>query len=72
MLDLRGCSGFSLVAVNRGYSLVAVGRLLITLASFPAEYRLYDVRALIVVVLGLSSGNSRTLEQRVSHCGALA
>lgn len=33
VLDLRHCAGFTLVVGSGGYSLVVVGRLLITLAS---------------------------------------
>jgi len=32
-----GCTGFSVVATSRGYSLIAVCRLLIAVASLPAE-----------------------------------
>ena len=35
-----GCTGFSLVEVNGGYSLVTVRRLLIVLASLVAEHEL--------------------------------
>ena len=34
------CSGLSLVAVNEGYSVVAMGELLIWVASLVAEHRL--------------------------------
>ena len=40
VLGLRCCSGFSLVAVSRGYSLVAMLRLLTAIASLVAELRL--------------------------------
>ena len=40
VLSLRCCSGFSLVAANKGYSLVAVCRLRIALASLVVEHRL--------------------------------
>ena len=35
------CAGFSLAAVSRSYSLAAVHRLLIAVASLVAEHRLY-------------------------------
>ena len=41
------CAGFSLVAVGRGYSLVAVCRLLVVVTSF-VEYGLYSVWASVV------------------------
>ena len=37
MLSLHCCVGFSLVVANRGYSLVAVHRLLIAVASLILE-----------------------------------
>ena len=40
MLGLRCCSGFSLVLASRGYSLVAVRRPLIEMASLLAEHGL--------------------------------
>ena len=39
MLGLHCCVSFSLVAVNSGYSLVAVLRLLIAVASLVVEHR---------------------------------
>ena len=43
------------VAVSRGYSLVAVHRLLIVAASFVAEHRLLSTWASVVVEHGLIS-----------------
>ena len=40
VLGLYRCLGFSLVAESRGYSLVAVLRLLVALASLVVELRL--------------------------------
>ena len=40
VLGLYCCMGFSLVAVSRGYSLVAVHGLLIAVASLAVEHRL--------------------------------
>ena len=40
VLDLHCCSGFSLVAGNKDYSLVAVLGLLIAVASLLTEHRL--------------------------------
>lgn len=42
--------GFSLIAENGGYSLVAMLRLLIAVASFVAEHRLESVQASAVAV----------------------
>ena len=39
VLGLRFCTGFSLVAVSRGYSLVAMHRLLIVVASLVVEHK---------------------------------
>ena len=39
-LGLRCCMGFSIVAASRGYSLVAMCRLLIAVASLVAEHGL--------------------------------
>lgn len=67
VLGLRCCSGFSLVAASRGYSLVAVHRLLIEVASPVAENRLQGVRASVVVAPGLQSTGS-TLEVHGLSC----
>ena len=40
MLGLHGCARISVVAANRGYSLVAMCGLLIAVASLAAEHRL--------------------------------
>ena len=45
--------GLSLVAESRGYSLVAVHRLLIAVTSVAAEHRLYSARASVVGAPGL-------------------
>ena len=56
--------GFSLVVESRGYSLVAVHRLLILMASPVVAY---SSRA-----RGLSSCGSQALEHRLNCCGAWA
>ena len=56
--------GFSLVAVSRGYSLVAVRRLLIEVAFPVAEHRLQHG--------GFGGCDSLALEPRLSGCGAQA
>ena len=56
--------GFSLVVESRGYSLVAVHRLLILMASPVVAY---SSRA-----RGLSSCGSQALEHRINCCGAWA
>ena len=59
-----GCAGssllcrLSLVAVNRGCSLVLVHWLLIAVASLVAEYKLYGTRASIVAASGPQSTGS--------------
>ena len=45
--------GLSLVETSRGYSLVVVCRLLIVVASFVAEHRLWALWALVVLGEGL-------------------
>ena len=45
--------GLSLVAESRGYSLVAVHRLLVAVTSVAAEHRLYSAHASVVGALGL-------------------
>ena len=44
------CAGFSLVLESRGYSLVAVLRLLVAVASLVAEHGLWVTWASVVVV----------------------
>ena len=39
VLGLHCCTGFSLVVVSRGYSLVAMHRLLIVVASLVVEHK---------------------------------
>ena len=62
MLGLHCCSGFSLAAVSRGYSLVVELRLLIAVASLVVEHRLKGVGASVV-------GSFQALEHRLSSCG---
>ena len=52
VLGLCCCTGFPLVATSRGYSLIAVYRCLIAVASFVAEHRLQGVQTSIVWLLG--------------------
>ena len=47
---LRCCAGFSLVLESRGYSLAAVLRLLVAVASLVAEHGLWVTWASVVVV----------------------
>ena len=72
VLDLHCCVGFSVIVVSRGYSLAAVHRLLIVVASLVAEHRLESVWVSLVVALGLSSFDSWALEYRLSSCVAWA
>ena len=57
MLGVHCCTGFFLVVVSRGYSLVVVQGLLIAVASLVVEHR-------------LNSCSSQALEHRLSSCGA--
>ena len=67
---MYGCAGsallcgLSLVAARRGYSLVAVRRLLVALASLVVQHRLKGMRASVIM--------EQTLEHRLSSCGTLA
>ena len=72
MLGLHRCSGFSLVVVSRGYSLVAVCRLLSFAASPVVENGLYDPRASAVVACKLSSCGLQALEHGLNSCAAWA
>ena len=53
VLGLPCCSGFSLVAASRGYSLIAMQRFLIVVASLAAERRLWGAQASVVAAPGL-------------------
>ena len=66
MLGLHCCMGFSLVSVNRGYSLVAVLGLLTAVASPATEHGLLGVQA------GFSNCGSWALEHRRNSCGTQA
>ena len=59
VLGLRCCTGISLLAASGGYSLVAMLRLLIAVASLVAE---------VLGYLGFSSCGSWALEHRFSSC----
>ena len=45
VLGLCCCAGFSLVAAGRGYSVIAVGGLLIVVASVIAEHGFWGAQA---------------------------
>ena len=59
VLGLHCCTGISLLAASGGYSLVAMLRLLIAVASLVAE---------VLGYLGSSSCGSWALEHRFSSC----
>ena len=65
VLDLRCCSGFSLLAASGGYSLVVVHGLLILMVSLAVE-------ACRIAARGLSSRGSLALEHRLNSSGAQA
>ena len=66
------CVGFSLIAVNRDYSLVAVLRLLTAVASVAAEHRLYGAQASVAAALGFSCCGFQAVYHRLSSCSAWA
>ena len=63
---------FSLVVASRAYSMVAVCWLLIAVASLVAEHGILGAQASVVVVHGLSSCSSWSLEHRLNSCGTRA
>ena len=65
LLGLNCCMGFSLVAVIKGCSQIAVHRFLITVASLVAECELQGN-------MGSSSCGLQSLEHRLSSCGTQA
>ena len=64
-------AGFSLVEVSRGYSLIAVHRLLIVAASL-VGHRLYRAQGLSSCGTWAQELWSQVLEHRLSGCGAQA
>ena len=70
MLGLHCCTGFTLVAASRGYSLVAVCRLLIVVVSLVAEHRLQGMQASVVAAQGLNTCGSWALEHRLNSIQA--
>ena len=64
--------GLSLVVASRAYSLVAVCRLLIFVASPVVENGLYDPWASVVVAYKLSSCGLQALEHWLNSCDAWA
>ena len=64
--------GFSLIAVNRGYSLVVVLRLLIAVASVAAEHRLYGTQASVAAALGFNCCGFQAVYHRLGSCSAWA
>ena len=61
--------GLSLAVEPGGYSLAAVHRFLMPIASLVPEHNLYDSQASVVVVHGLSNCGSWAPELRLSSCG---
>ena len=72
VLSLQRCAVFSLVVASRGFSLVAVCRLFIAVASLVAEQRPQGTWASVTVARGLSSCGSWALEHRLNSCGTQA
>ena len=54
-MGLRGCTSFSLVVESEGYSLVAVPRLLVAVASLVVGHRPEDTWTSVLTACGLSS-----------------
>ena len=71
-LGLCCFEGFSLVAVSRGYTLVAGRWLLIVVASVVVELGLLGPCASVVVARGLSSCGFQALEHGLNSCGSWA
>ena len=59
MLGLHCCTGFSVAAASRGYSLVMVPGLFTSVASPVAEHGLYSAWTSVVVAWGLLSCGSQ-------------
>ena len=59
MLGLHCCRCFSLIAGSGSYSLVALHRLLIAVASLTVKHGLQDLQTSVVVTYGLSSSVPR-------------
>ena len=72
MLGLHCCAGSSVVVMNGGCSLVAMGGLLIGVSSPVVEHRLQGTWASIVAAYGLNSCGSQALEHRLNTCRAWA
>ena len=70
MLGRHGCTGFSLAAVSRGLSVVAMYRLLIAVASVVAENGLQGPRASVGAAPRRWSTGSIVAAHRLSCCEA--
>ena len=60
--------GLSLLAMSRGYALVAMRKLLIAMASLVAEHRLQGTWTSLTVPRRLSSRSSSAPDRRLSGC----
>ena len=69
MLGLCCCVDFSLAVVSGGYSLAAVCRLLILVASLVAEHRLQGAWVSRAAAWGFSSYGFQALEHRLNSWG---
>ena len=65
------CAGFSLVAGNKGYGLVAVHRLL-AMAQLVAEHGLQSTQASVITARGFHSCGFQALKRWLSSYGAQA
>ena len=63
-LFIFGCAGFSLAKASRGYSLVAVPRLLTAVASRVVEHRLQGVQASVAGAPGASCSTASGIPLR--------
>ena len=69
-MDLHFCASFSLAVAGRGCSLFAVRGLLTAVVFHVVEHEPEDGWASVIVVCGLSSCGSQSLEHRLSSCGS--
>ena len=70
VLDLHCCASVPLVVAGRAYSLRAMRGLLAAVVFLLVEHELEGVWTAVIVVCGLSSCGSQSLEHRLSSCGS--
>ena len=70
VLYLHCCASVPLVVASRAYSLHAVRGLLAAVVVLLVEHELEGVWAAVIVVCGLTSCGSQSLEHRLRSCGS--